>query len=93
MALAVGSYGALAAAVHRAAAVATADPHQAVQRAAFAVQTGAVRLDLGSAVQHDLGTQREVLHQHPSVVQHLALTLATDRATCTTQSSQASSIL
>lgn len=59
-----------------------ADPHQAVQRAAFAVQAGAVSLDLCPAVQHDLWTQGEILHQHPSVVQHLALTLAADRTTC-----------
>lgn len=77
-----GSYGALAAAVHFAAALATADPHQAVQRAALAVQTGAVRLDLALAVQHDLRTQREVLHQHPPVVHHLALALAAHHAAC-----------
>lgn len=41
----IHSYGALADAVDGGAAVA-ADPHQAVQRAAFAVQAGAVGLDL-----------------------------------------------
>lgn len=78
------SYSALAAAVHRAAAVAS-NPHQAVQRAAFAVQARAVGLDLRPAVQHDLRAQREVLHQHPPVVQHLALALAADRASCAEQ--------
>lgn len=79
------SYGALAAAVDGGAAVAASDPHQAVQRAAFAVQAGAVSLDLRPAVQHDLRTQREILHQHPPVVQHLPLTLAADWTTCTEQ--------
>lgn len=57
-----------------------ADPHQAVQRPAFAVQAGAVTLDLAAAVQHDLRAQGEILHQHPPVVHHLALTLAAHHA-------------
>lgn len=61
--------------------VSSADPHQAVQRSSFAVQTGAVTLDLAAAVQHDLRAQREILHQHPPVVHHLTLTLATDHTT------------
>lgn len=65
--------------------VSSADPHQAVQRSSFAVQTGAVTLDLAAAVQHDLRAQREILHQHPPVVQHLPLTLAADWTTCTAQ--------
>lgn len=60
--------------------VAAAHPQQAVQRAALAVQAGAVALDLGAAVQHDLRAEREVLHQHPPVVHHLALALAAHRA-------------
>lgn len=61
--------------------VSPADPHQAVQRSSFAVQTGAVILDLTATLQHDLRTQREILHQHPPVVHHLALTLTTDHPT------------
>lgn len=61
--------------------VSSADPHQAVQRSTFAVQTGAVALDLAAAVQHDLWAQREILHQHPPVVHHLTLTLTTDHTT------------
>lgn len=56
--------------------VAAAHPQQAVQRAALAVQAGAVAFDLAAAVQHDLRAEREVLHQHPPVVHHLALALA-----------------
>ena len=82
------SYGALADVVHGGAApVSAPEPHQAVQRAAFAVQAGAVRLDLRSTVQHNLRTEGEILHQYPPVVQHLALTLAADRTACEAQNS------
>lgn len=58
--------------------VPSADPHQAVQCSTFAVQTRAMILNLAATVQHNLGTQRKVLHQHPSVIHHLALTLSTN---------------
>lgn len=58
--------------------VSSADPHQAVQRSSFSVQTRTVALNLAAAVQHNLRAQREILHQHPPVVHHLTLTLATD---------------
>ncbi len=61
--------------------VSSADSHQTVQRSSFAVQAGAVTLDLTPTVQDDLRTQREILHQHPPVVHHLALTLTADHTT------------
>lgn len=65
--------------------VSSANLHQAVQRSSFAVQARTVTLDFAPTVQHYLRTQREILHQHPPVVQHLALTLVADRTTCTAQ--------
>lgn len=61
--------------------VSSADPHQAVQRPPFTVQTRAVGLDLSATVEYDLWAQGEVLHQHPPVVHHLALTLSTHDST------------
>lgn len=54
----------------------THDFHQAVQRAALAVQPGAVVLNLPTAAQDDFWAQGEVFHEHASVVQHLSLALA-----------------
>lgn len=65
--------------------VSSADPHQAVQRPPFAVQTGAVGLDLSATVEYDLWAQGEVLHQHPPVVHHLPLTLSTHYSTWSTR--------
>lgn len=62
--------------------VAAAHPQQAVQRAALAVQARAMALDLTAAVQHDFRAEREVFHQHPPVVHHLALTLAAHYQAC-----------
>lgn len=79
------SYSVLADAVHGIAPVTATDSHQTVQCAAFAVQAGALGLDLRPAVKHDLRTEREILHQHPPVVQHLPLAFSADRMPCVAQ--------
>lgn len=57
------------------------DFHQAVQGAAFAMQAGAVVLDLPSAAQDDFWAQREVFHQHAPVIQHFTLALTAHLST------------
>lgn len=49
--------------------------HEAVEGSTLVVEAGAVSVDLGSAMQHDLRTEGIIFHQHPPVVQHLPLTL------------------
>lgn len=73
----VYTHSLLAEAVHRA-LVPTHHPHETVQRAALVVEA-AVRVNLAPAVEHDLGAQRVILHQHPPVVQHLPLTVPAHR--------------
>ena len=51
------TYSVLAEAFHGGAPVSPAHLHETVEGAPFAVQPGAVGLDLAPAVEHDLGTQ------------------------------------
>lgn len=74
------SYRRLAEIVHRA-LVSAGHSHEAVKGPALTVESRAVGFNLSPAVQHNLRTQREILHQHASVVQHLTLTVSGHRTT------------